>query len=269
VSDHRHVSLSNLSPAQAGIAARLTAAGLSMIFAESVARRMTQAECRGGSEAALRRALSTELESDRGDDDAFARFEVFVGPPGVGKTTTIAKIAAQERAARRRPLNLVAADGFRVGAIEQLRSYANVIGVPFRAARSAAELDKTLDASRQTAFIDTAGRSPADASFAELFAVFASRRGVRTHLVMAADTSVASAKRILDRYAVLKPSRVVFTKIDETDSILPLFNLVHEQGLPMSYLAAGQRVPEDLQRATPAALAAALLQEPSEAVTCH
>jgi len=267
VSESRHVRLSGH---QAGVAARLTASGLSPAFAEAVAARMTSAECRLASDAVLRRAVSSEIEAQRGDDEAFERYEVFVGPPGVGKTTTIAKIAAQQRAGNGQPLGLVAADAFRAGAIEQLRSYAEVIGIPFRVARSAAELDRTLDATRQTAFIDTAGQSPADSSFSDLFQVFAGRRGVRTHLVMAADTSPSAAKRILDRYAVLKPSRVVVTKIDETDSVIPLFNVVRDRGLPLSYLATGQRVPEDLHRATPAALAAALLQDPfNEAALCH
>jgi flagellar biosynthesis protein FlhF len=266
VTAHRHLP----NAAQAGLIARLQAAGLSATLAESVVRRMTPSECRGGSEAVLVRALATELESTRGDDDAYARYEVFVGPPGVGKTTTIAKIAAQERAGSGRPVGLVAADAFRAGAIEQLRCYATVLGAPFRVARSASELDEALDSTRHTAFVDTAGRSPSDPSLTSLFDVFLNRRNVRTHLVMAADTSLASARRILERYAAVKPSRVVITKLDEAESVLPLFNLLREQGLPISYLAAGQRVPEDLQRATPACLAAALLQEPSAGMAaCH
>ncbi len=266
VTAHRHIARG----AQAGLVARLQAAGLSRTLAEAVVNRMTPSECRGGSETALLRALAAELESGRGDDDGYARYEVFVGPPGVGKTTTIAKLAAQERAGAGRPMDLVAADAFRAGAIEQLRCYASVLGVPFRVARSASELDGALDSTRHTAFIDTAGRSPADPSLAGLFDVFDNRRGVRTHLVIAADTSPSSARRIIDRYAAVKPSRAVITKLDEADSVLPLFNVLRDQGLPVSYLAAGQRVPEDLQRATPACLAAALLPDSSaEVATCH
>jgi flagellar biosynthesis protein FlhF len=104
----------------------------------------------------------------------------------------------------------------------------------------------------------------------DLFGVLGRRRGVRTHLVLAADTSLATARRLLDRYAPLAPARVVITKLDEADSLMPLFDAVRERGLPISYLTAGQRVPEDLCRATPASLVAALLREPApEAVTCH
>jgi len=261
---------SPLSGAQAGLVARLQAAGLSGPLAETVVSRMTPSECRVASDGAVRRALAAEIETTRGDDEAFARVEVFVGPPGVGKTTTIAKIAAQERAGNGRPLGLVSADAFRAGAIEQLRCYASVMRVPFRVARSASELNDALDATRSTAFVDTAGRSPADASIADLFDVFEHRRDVRTHLVMAADTTASGARRILDRYAAVKPSRVVITKLDEAESVMPLFNVLREKGLPVSYLATGQRVPEDLKRATPALLASALLNDSTaEVAACH
>jgi flagellar biosynthesis protein FlhF len=231
---------------------------------------MTDAECRGGSDLAMRRALVAELAAVSAAGDEYARYEVFVGPPGVGKTTTIAKIAAQECAARRTAFVLIAADGFRAGAIEQLRSYGAVMGLRLRIARSADELDQAMGSARYPALVDTAGRSASDDGVASLATLLDRKRGVRTHLVLAADTSAAAARRLLDRYAPLKPAHVVITKLDETDSMLPLFNVVRERGLSLSYLAAGQRVPDDLWRATPANLAAALLREPSpEAVLCH
>jgi flagellar biosynthesis protein FlhF len=259
-----------LDPARAGVAARLAAAGIDLALAEAVVARMSNAECRGGSDVSLRRALAAELAALTGSEAGYERFEVFVGPPGVGKTTTIAKIAAQERALGGRTLGLVAADAFRAGAIEQLRSYAAVLGAPFRIARSGAELEQAIGASRHTSLVDTAGRSPADGHLADLIAVLARTRGVRTHLVLAADTSAATARRIFDRYAPMAPSRVVITKLDESESLAPLLAVVRERALPVSYLGTGQRVPEDLWRATPAGLAAALLREPAmEDVTCH
>ena len=256
--------------ARAGVLARLAATGFDASLAAAIAGRMSDADCRGGSDQALRRALTAEVDALAGADDAYARYEVFVGPPGVGKTTTIAKIAAQECTSRRTPLGLVAADAFRAGAIDQLRSYASVMGMPLRVARSADEFEAALSATRQTALIDTAGRSPQDKGISGLFDVLSRKRGVRTHLVLAADTSAATARRLLDRYAPLKPARVVITKLDETETMMPLFNVVREQGLAVSYLTAGQRVPEDLWRATPASLASALLNEPvAEGATCH
>src|SRR6185295_14915354 len=118
-----------------GVVARLVASGMDLGLAEAVVNRMSDAECRGGSDQIIRRALSAELEPMAGNDAEYERCEVFVGPPGVGKTTTIAKIAAQERLVRNRALNLVAADSFRAGAVEQLRGYAEILSVPFRVVR--------------------------------------------------------------------------------------------------------------------------------------
>src|SRR3954466_3891532 len=95
---------------------------------------------RGSTPARLRDALAARLGNLAAPADDFARAEVFIGPPGAGKTTTIAKIAAQERARGGRRLGFIAADGFRVGAVEQLQTYADILDAPFRIARSAEEL---------------------------------------------------------------------------------------------------------------------------------
>jgi len=259
-----------LDAARAGVVARLTAAGIDSRLAEAVGARMTPSECRGASDVALRKALAAELASISGTDATYEKFEVFVGPPGVGKTTTIAKIAAQERAKSGQTLALLAADAFRAGAIEQLRSYAAVIGAPFRIARNADDLSQAIAAARHPSLIDTAGRSPADGHLADVIAVLDRTKGVRTHLVLAADTSAATARRILDRYNAMRPSRVVITKLDESESLAPLLSVIRERALPVSYLGTGQRVPEDLMRATPAGLAAALLRESAtEGPTWH
>lgn len=268
VTSRRHRSPDD--SARAGVVARLIAAGTDAPMAAAVAARMTDAECRAGSDAVLRRALSAELESLSGAPVDYERCEVFVGPPGVGKTTTIAKIAAQERVRNRRALNLVSADGFRAGAIEQLRGYAEIMSVPFRVARTPDELTQALAFARNPILVDTPGRSLADVEATGLFEVLCQKRHVRTHLVLAADTSAATARRVFERYAALQPSRVVITKLDECESVTPLLGAVRERGLPVSYLTTGQRIPEDLWRATPASLAAALLRESAlEEFSCH
>ncbi len=244
-----------------GLVARLVASGLDRKFAESVAESMPPAECRGASAPALRRAIAAELSSLVADDAERARVEVFVGPPGVGKTTTIAKIAAQERVRRGHTLGMVAADAFRAGAIEQLRAYANIIGAPFRIARTAEELDKALAGGRQRLLVDTAGRSASDAAVRDTLRLIGRHRGVRTHLVLAADTSAASARRIFDAYRDARPDRLVITKLDEAETISPLLGVIGERQIPISFLTAGQRVPEDLDRATPDLLAAAVLRD--------
>jgi flagellar biosynthesis protein FlhF len=261
--DRRHTD-TVAGPAQGreSIVARLVAGGVARAMAEQVAAAMPSAECRGASLATLTRALATNLGDMAAGDEPFARVEVFVGPPGVGKTTTIAKIAAQTRAREGRALGMVAGDAFRAGAIEQLRAYAEIIGAPFKVARTTRELDKALSSSRHPLLVDTAGRSPSDGGVRDLLRLVGRRRGVRTHLVMAADTSAATARRIFDTYQDARPDRLVVTKIDEAESLSPLLGVVRERGLPISYLTAGQRVPEDLDRATAALIAGAVLRDP-------
>ena len=248
-------------PIRDGLVARLVASGVDPALADAVAKTVPDAECRGASIGGLRRAMAALLGPMAAGDEDFARAEVFIGPPGVGKTTTIAKIAARERAGNGRALGMVAADGFRAGAVEQLRIYATIIGSPFKVARSAEELDKALGGARQPLLVDTAGRSPNDPAVRDLLHLVGRRRLVRTHLVMAADTSANSARRIFDAYERARPDRLVITKLDEAESLSPLLAVLRERELPVSFITAGQRVPEDLDRATPALLASAMLRE--------
>jgi flagellar biosynthesis protein FlhF len=256
----RRADTSRRAPATGGVvAARLVAAGLDDALADAVAAGVPRREQRGMSAAGVRRALEGHLAPLAGAADSHARVEVFVGPPGVGKTTTIAKIAAQERVRRQRSLGMVAADAFRAGAVEQLKTYATIIGAPFRTARTLDEIDRAIALSRHTLLVDTAGRSPADGDQRDLRRLLGRRQDVRTHLVIPADTSVASARRIFRTFADAQPDRVVLSKMDEAESPSSLFMWLMERGIPVSYVTDGQRVPEDLAPATPAVLATALL----------
>lgn len=242
------------------IAARLEASGLDATLAREVAAATPPARRRAATADTLRRALQDQLAPLAADDDAFAPIEVFVGPPGVGKTTTIAKIAAQERARRGQRLGLLAADGFRVGAVEQLRLFADIIGAPFAVARSAAELEAALEGGRRPLLLDTAGRSPKDDASREMFRALGRRRDVRTHLVLPGSITAAAARRALDRFQDARPTRIALTKLDEADTIAPLLNVLRDSELPVSYLGTGQSVPEDLERASAASLAAWVME---------
>jgi flagellar biosynthesis protein FlhF len=245
------------------LVARLMAAGLDARFAQSVADLAPPDERRQLSDRRLRELVAQALSGLSASHDPVARVEVFVGPPGVGKTTTIAKLAARERAGGGCRFGMVAADGFRAGAVEQLRAYADIIGAPFRVARTPAELDHALASCRSPMLVDTAGRAPSESGVRELLQVAARRRGARTHLVLAADTSATSARRIFEKYEAASPDRVVITKLDEAESVTSLLSIIVERGLPVSFVTTGQRVPEDLARATPSVLASAMLGEPS------
>ena len=230
----------------AELAARLAATGLDEAIAVEVANSIPTSARRGASPARLRDALASRLADLAAPERDYARAEVFIGPPGCGKTTTIAKIAAQERARGGQRLGLLAADGFRIGAVEQLRTYADILDAPFKIARTPDDLHALLDSATAPRCWST---RPADrrriTPRRNCFAWLAKRAGVRTHLVLPASTSVSAARRILDGYADARPTRLVLTKIDEADSLSPLVSLLHERQVPISYLGTGQRVPED------------------------
>ena len=242
------------------VTARLVATGLDRALAEEVAQSMPARIRRGASAARLRDALSHRLSELADVARDYQPIEVFVGPPGAGKTTTIAKIAAQARARRGVRFSLIAADGFRVGAIDQLRTYADILDAPFYATPSASDLSTYLTGASDTpALVDTAGRAPSDPESRELFAVLERMPAVRTHLVLPASTPANAARRIIDSYAAARPSRLVLTKLDEAESLSPLVGLLRDRKIPVSYICSGQRVPDDLAPATPDMLAACVL----------
>jgi flagellar biosynthesis protein FlhF len=146
-----------------------------------------------------------------------------------------------------------------VGAVEQLRLYAEIIGAPFVAARTPGDLDRALIDSSGTVLVDTAGRSPGDGAAREVLSVLRSARGVRTHLVVPAGSSAREVSRLIALYSESNVDRLVLTKLDEAESAGAIAAVLRESGLKVSYLGNGQRVPDDLLRATPAYLASALL----------
>jgi len=173
-----------------------------------------------------------------------------VGPTGVGKTTTIAKLAA--RFALRhgaRSVALVSTDGYRIGAREQLLTFARIIGVPMHVAADARELGDVLDslAPRKLVLIDTAGMSRRDLRLAEQLGALA-RHGerIRILLALAAHTEHAALEDTVRIFAPLKPSACVLTKVDEAASLGAALSTVIRHRLPIAHLTDGQRVPEDL-----------------------
>ena len=245
------------------IAARLEASGVDAAVARVLAGHPAL-QTRGASAPIIKRALAEQLASLTAANDDVAPVEVFVGPPGVGKTTTIAKIAAQARANGTHRFGLVAADGFRVGAVEQLRIYANVIGSPFLVARSGIDLVAALESGCRPLLVDTAGRSPRDTGSADILGALAGRSEVRRHLVMPAGTPASDARRVLDRFAPTRPDRLVLTRLDEVETLGPLLGVLRDYRVPVSYLTNGQNVPDDLQRATGTDLADWVLGEARE-----
>jgi len=184
-----------------------------------------------------------------------------VGPTGVGKTTTIAKLAARLALKDRLKVGLVSCDGYRLGAPDQARSFARVLGLPLSLCGSERELPTALakHRDRDVVLVDTAGRSPNDPErLAEISAL--ADVGARCHLVLSAtkrDEEIFSAQ---DRFgAEAACSSLIFTKLDEAGRCGAVLNAAHRSGLPVSWLGTGQCIPDDLEPATAAVVAGLLL----------
>ena len=173
-----------------------------------------------------------------------------VGPTGVGKTTTIAKLAT--RFALRhgvRNVALVSTDGYRIGAREQLLTFARIIGVPMHVAADARELGDVLDSlgPRKLVLIDTPGMSRLDLRLGEQLQALAKHgERIRILLALAANTELAALEDTVRIFASLKPQACVLTKVDESGSLGAALSTVIRHQLPIAHLTDGQRVPEDI-----------------------
>jgi len=179
---------------------------------------------------------------------------MLVGPTGVGKTTTIAKLAglAREQNTHRKTV-LITLDTYRVAAVEQLRVFAKILKIPLEVAVSQQDFLGCLGRHQEAdlILIDTAGRSPKDqAGHDELMTMTREACKIETHLVLAAPVAESVQLDTIRRYQSLPIQNIIMTKLDETPRYGSMYNLLSHAGIPVSYLSAGQRVPEDLDVAT-------------------
>ncbi|HVG38126.1 MAG TPA: flagellar biosynthesis protein FlhF [Pyrinomonadaceae bacterium] len=188
---------------------------------------------------------------------------VFVGPTGVGKTTTIAKLAARLALREKRRVELITLDTYRIAAVEQLKTYAEIIGTRCHVARSVVEVDALTRrfAGEASVLIDTVGRSPHDlADQMELADYLRSSEDIAKCLVLQATTHPHDALAAVRKFALYGASHLALTKLDETARPAASLSVAADAGLPLAYLCHGQRVPEDLERATPETYAARLVR---------
>lgn len=176
-----------------------------------------------------------------------------VGPTGVGKTTTVAKLAARFALRHGRDsVALVSTDNFRIGAQDQLRNFGRILGVPVQVAGSQAELETVLQdlKGKRLVLIDTAGMSQRDMRLSEQFQALSKLPApVRTYLVLSANTQLASLSETVRAFRRVQPAACIITKLDEAASLGGALTTVLRHRLPIAYLGTGQRVPEDLQPA--------------------
>lgn len=177
-----------------------------------------------------------------------------IGPTGVGKTTTIAKLAAEAITQAGARVALVTIDTYRIAAVEQLKVYGEIMGLPVEVVLSPEQLQEAFRRHRDKdlILIDTAGRSPRDGErIAELNEFLGQDSQVENCLVLAAPTDERLQQKSLEAFSLLPISRLIFTKLDETDRCGALINLPTRNNLPLAYLTNGQQVPEDLLLAEP------------------
>ena len=181
----------------------------------------------------------------------------FIGPTGVGKTTTIAKIASKFRVDEKKKVALLTADTYRIAAAEQLRTYANILEVPFRVIYTVEEINKALEDFRDYDYImiDTAGHSHQNATqkdnMRNIIHSVDDRVESEVHLVLSATTKYKDLISIADSYKEMADYKLIFTKLDETTTLGNLLNLRLYTGASLSYVTYGQNVPDDIEDFNP------------------
>lgn len=175
---------------------------------------------------------------------------MFLGPTGVGKTTTLAKIAARLSLVENKKVGLITADTYRIAAVEQLKTYSEILGIPLEVIYEASELADAIDKFKDKDYIliDTAGRSHKSkelkSDYDELVQYL---NQVKIFLVMSMTTSFKDMKSIIESYDFLPDYRLLFTKLDEATSYGNILNLKVLTGKPLSYFTIGQSVPDDIE----------------------
>ncbi|MGE5654884.1 MAG: flagellar biosynthesis protein FlhF [Bacillota bacterium] len=180
-----------------------------------------------------------------------------IGPTGVGKTTTIAKLAARSALIDRHRVGLVTIDTYRIAAVEQLKTYGKILGLPVEVVYTPEELRATLARMQDldSIYIDTAGRSHHNATqMAELHAFHEAAQPDVTYLVLSTTTKYRDLIEIIVSYEVLHPQGLVFTKLDETESYGSIFNVVALLQKQLAYVTHGQNVPDDIREFDPSYL---------------
>ncbi len=222
--------------------------------------------------AVVRECLLRHIAQTIAVDDAAARFErtpdgrpltiALIGPTGVGKTTTLAKLAAICKLRHNKRVGLITCDTYRIAAVEQLRTYANIIGLPIRVAMSPAEMSNACEAllDFDIVLVDTPGRSQHDSErLEELHALVDAARPHHKDLVISAIADLPVVQRTVERFNHLAPTRVILSKLDEGVHFGTLCNILDRLTIPVSFVTTGQEVPDHIEPASASRLARLIL----------
>lgn len=212
----------------------------------------------------LGRTHLIELKDGKNGEEKNCKYVFFIGPTGVGKTTTIAKIASSFQLKKKAKTALITSDTYRIAAVEQLKTYGNIMGIPLKVVYSPEEMKESMKEFEDfdLVLIDTAGRSHKDAEQRDdieqlIRSIPVSDREV--YLVLSATTKYKDLVRITRVYQEITDYALIFTKLDETDCIGNIFNIRLLTDAPLSYATWGQNVPEDIGVINPQKIAKQLL----------
>ncbi|MFP4020045.1 MAG: flagellar biosynthesis protein FlhF [Halanaerobium sp.] len=186
--------------------------------------------------------------------DSSQKIVSFIGPTGVGKTTTMAKIAAHFAVDENKNVGLITADTYRIAAVEQLQTYSKIIDIPFAVCYSSSKLEEMIAGKFRNCdliLIDTPGSSWKDQLQLGRLEDYVDHNFVdEVHLLLSLNTKSSDLRSIISKFSELSPDRALLTKLDETSSYGDIINIKENYNLPLSYLTCGQDVPEDLEIAS-------------------
>lgn len=195
----------------------------------------------------IRKVLGSMIEVSEIKDDGVI---VLVGPTGVGKTTTIAKLAGRFSLIEKKKVGLITVDTYRIGAVEQLKTYADIMNIPFKVVFSIKDMETAVESmgNCDIILVDTTGRSSKNKmQISELRAFIDKTHSENLHLVMSCTTKNSDIKSIVEGYEVLNYNNIIITKLDETTTYGSILNILKEAKKPLSYVAVGQNVPDDIK----------------------
>lgn len=183
-------------------------------------------------------------------DNSKPKVIMFLGPTGVGKTTTLAKIAANFMIKEGKKVGLITADTYRIAAVEQLKTYSEIMGTPITVIYSPKEMPDAIkkNSDAELILIDTPGKSHKNKKhFDEIKEIYKAAEPDETYLLISATTKPKDCKEIIDAYGFVNNYKLIFTKVDETSSLGVLLNVRELTGKPLSYVTTGQSVPDDIE----------------------
>jgi len=250
----------------------LMAAGVEQEVAQELLRRVPRLPHNAAVDA-LRRTLTARIPIGGAlpRESRHRQVAVLVGPTGVGKTTTIAKLAAIHALDYNRKVALLSLDTYRIGAIQQLRTYAELINLPLHIATNAEEVQEGLEqfAEYDLVLIDTIGRGQRDEEhLQEMRQALLPVKGI-VYLTLSATADSATLLDAAQRFSIFEPDAVILTKLDEAARVGNCVNLALRGSLPFAYFTTGQRVPEDIALADAQTLACAALRTITECFTAR